>query len=226
MWPLIAIVSLLAVALIAIIIVFAVQPSDDDGPTSPPPTTPSKPASETPSTEPTSDTVRIDRGDFEGRPAGEVTDDLLELDPTFQIEIAPDSPAAPSPDKVGTVKTISPSGNVPKGSTIRLTVYGDFPPPGAPETPTASPTQGDVGDGVTISFPTYAKCPAGYALQGYTFTLVNATTTEANPGASATSITIELGPTAGSDAKVSYVAHCANGIDSQQSGQATITVNP
>jgi serine/threonine-protein kinase len=227
MWPLIAIVSLLAVALVAIIIVIAVQPNGGEtDPSTPPSTSASKPPSKTPSDDPTSDTVFINRADFEGKPAGDVTDALLELDPTFQIETAEDSPAAPSPDKVGTVKTISPSGNVPKGSTIRLTVYGDFPQPGAPDTPSASPTQGDVGDGATITFPTYAKCPAGFALQGYTFTLDNASTGNVNPGAEVTSIDIQLGPTPGADATVSYVAHCANGIDSKPSGQVSITVNP
>jgi serine/threonine-protein kinase len=226
MWPLIAIVSLLAVALVAIIIVILVQPQDGDkNPTSPPPTTASKPPSKTPSDEPTSDTIAISRDDYRGLTEDEA---IAKLDATggdFTIERVTGA-AAPTPDAVGTVQDINPVGNVPRGSSIKLTIYGAFPQPGAPTTPTASPTQGDVGDGVTISFPTYAQCPDGYALQGYTFTLNNATTSDGNPGAGTNSIVIELGPTPGTNATVSYVAHCANGIDSKPSGQVSITVNP
>jgi serine/threonine-protein kinase len=225
MWPLIAIVSLLAVALIAIIIVFAVQPNGEKEPTSPPPTSPSEPPSQTPSDEPTSDTVRINRGDFEGKPAGEATDALLALDPTFQVEIAQDSPPAPSPDKVGTVKTISPSGNVPKGSTIRLTVYGDFPAPSAPGPLSASSPTGDPGDPIILTFSKYTGCPSGYALEGYTFSLENATAIGGSDqaDANATSFEIQLGSSG--EAKASYVARCAGGITSQPSAQLTITVN-
>ncbi len=224
MWPLIAIVSLLAVALIAILIVFLVQPKGGDQPT-PPPSSPSTPTSPTPSDTPTSGTVQINRGDYVGLPVDDAIKKLQDTGGEFEIATTPGS-AAPSPGKVNTVQDISPVGNVRKGQTITLKVYGDFPPPGAPATPTASPTQGDVGDGVTVTFPVYDKCPSGYALQGYTFTVNNGTPDNAKPGASETSITVQLGPTAGTSTTISYVAHCANGIDSQPSGTATVTVNP
>ncbi|GMA90704.1 protein kinase domain-containing protein [Homoserinibacter gongjuensis] len=142
MWPLIAIVSLLAVALVAILIVILVQPQDGDkNPTSPPPTTASKPPSKTPSDEPTSDTITISRDDYRGLTEDEA---IAKLDATggdFTIERVTGA-AAPTPDAVGTVQDINPVGNVPRGSSIKLTIYGAFPQPGAPTTPTASPTQG------------------------------------------------------------------------------------
>jgi serine/threonine-protein kinase len=226
MWPLIAIISLLAVALIAIIIVFAMQPSGDREPTSPPPTTPSQqPTSESPEPEPTEDTVRINREDYVGLPVDEATDKLLALDADFQVTTKPGA-AASTPEQAGTVQTIDPVGNVRKGSTITLTVYGDFPQPGAPATPTASPTSGNVGDNVTVSFPSYTKCPAGHDLEGYTFTIENGSADNPSPGAGETSIIVGLGPTAGSTTTISYVARCAGGIESAPSGQATVTVNP
>ncbi len=226
MWPLIAIVSLLAVALIAIIIVIAVQPrGGDDGPSTPTSTPPSKSPSESPSPSPSSsDTVPINRDDYIGLSVG---DAIAKLDATgggFEINQAT-GPAAPSPDKVDTVQNITPSGNVKKGQTITLTVYGPFPQPGAPNITGADPTSGDVGDGVEVSFASYAGCPAGYALQGYTATLTNASAPGGTSlGANATSITIVLGPTPASPATVALVANCAGGITSQ-SASISIPVN-
>ena len=230
MWPLIAIVSLLAVALIAIIIVFAVQPRGGDEPSTPPSTPPSKTPSDTPSASPTEDSVFIARADFEGKPVGEATDALLALDPTFQVKITDSSPAASSPSQAGTVKTISPSGNVPKGSTIMLTVYGPFPAPSAPATLTAGSATGDPGDPITLTVPEkYPGCPTGYALESYVVTLTNATFvsgggTEATlPATDPMSFDIQLG-TSG-QAKAVYAARCASGITSQTSSPVTITVN-
>jgi len=221
MWPLIAIVSLLAVALIAIIIVFAVQPTDGDDPTSPPPTAPSTPPT-TPSQEPTPTTVTINRADYIGLPQDEAIQKLTETGGEFEISTAAGS-AAPSPDKVGTVQDISPVGNVRKGQAVKLTIYGDFPAPPPPATPTG-PATGDAGDTVTVNFAEYTGCPAGYARSGYRFTLGNATAPATELGAAATSIDVTLG--ASGTATVSFVAICASGITSQPSGTLNITINP
>jgi serine/threonine-protein kinase len=219
MWPLIAIVSLLAVALIAIIIVFAVQPNGGDEPSSPPPTTPSKTPT-TPSASPTSDTVPIARADYIGLSEDEAIDKLNATGGNFTIDRDAGS-AATSPDLVGKVQDINPVGNVRKGSTVTLTIYGAFPAPTAPTITGADPASGDVGDGVEVTWTSYAGCPSGYALQGYTATLTNATAPSTSLDANATSITIELGPTAGSPATVSLVARCAGDITSQP---ATISI--
>ena len=225
MWPLIAIVSLLTVALVAIIIVFAVQPTQEDDPTSPPPSSPSTPASQTPSASPTNDTVTITASDYVGRPVAEATQMLQDLDGDFEIVIATGANAS-TPEQVDTVQRISPTGNVRKGQSVTLTVYGEFPSPSAPATPTPSATSGDSGDTITLSFGAYSGCPAGHVLESYTFTLANADPADSTtvPG-SATSIDIVL-TTPGTTATASYVANCAGGITSQASGQAQITVNP
>lgn len=225
MWPLIAIVSLLAVALIAIIIVFAVQPRGGDEPSAPPTSkTPSASPSKTPSASPTSDTVSIDRNEYIGL---SVDDAIAKLQATGgEFEIAQEAgSAAPAPDKANTVQNITPTGNVRKGQTVTLTVYGAFPPPSSPSALNPSSTSGDPGDPITLSFSKYAGCPAGYALEGYTFTLENASAVGGSNdiGANETSFDIQLG-TSGT-AKASYVARCASGITSQPSPQVTITVN-
>ncbi|MFT4283310.1 MAG: PASTA domain-containing protein, partial [Protaetiibacter sp.] len=224
MWPLIAIVSLLAVALIAIIIVFAVQPRGGDDPSTPPSTPPSKTPSDTPSASPTSDTVTINRTDYIGLSVDDAIQKLTDTGGEFQIN-QEDGSSAPSPDKANTVQNITPTGNVRKGQTITLTVYGAFPPPSSPGALNPFSTSGDPGDPITLTFAKYTGCPAGYALEGYTFTLDNASAVGGSNdiGADKTSFDIQLGTTG--TAKASYVARCANGITSQASPQVSITVN-
>ncbi|QEO09065.1 protein kinase domain-containing protein [Protaetiibacter larvae] len=220
MWPLIAIVSLLAVALVAIIIVIAVQPTPEPDPTSPPPTVPTTPPV-TPSDTPTPNTVSITRSDFIGLSVDEAIQLLEDSGGEFEISQVAGG-AAPSPDLAGRVQDITPVGAVRKGQTITLKIYGAFPTPSAPAAPTG-PETGEEGATVTIEFTAYTGCPSSFPLQGYTFTLGNATTTTPNPGASVTQIDIVLG-TAGTDATVSFTANCASGIVSQPSPPKNITV--
>jgi hypothetical protein len=226
MWPLVAIVSLLAVALIAIIIVIAVQPAPEDpGPSTPPPTTPASTPPTTPSATPTSNTVPIDSAEYVGLPVDEAIAKLTALEAGFQIETT-DGSVAPSPSQIGHVQRISPVGNVRRDATVTLTVYRAPDTPGKPDTPTPNSTSGDAGDGIELSFG-YAKCPAGFDLQGVTFTLENATPVGGSLDlpAGTTSLTITL-TNPGTIAKASFVAKCAGGLTSPASDAAEITVNP
>ena len=132
---------------------------------------------------------------------------------------------APEPAKIGTVQSISPVGNVRRDQTIKLSVYRAPATPSAPGAPTPNATSGDAGDGIELTFG-YSGCPAGFDLQGYTFTLQNA---DAVGGlslpADATSLTITL-KNPGSTATASFVATCAGGLASPSSPEASITVNP
>jgi serine/threonine-protein kinase len=219
MWPLIAIVSLLAVALIAIIIVFAVQPTPpDDGP-SKPPTTASTPPT-TPSDTPTPTTVTINRADYIGLPQDQAIQKLTDTGGGFEISTTAGS-AATSPDKAGTVQDISPTGNVRKGQTVTLTIYGAFPAPSGP-TMTANPPAAADGDTVSISI-SFSGCPAGFAPSDYAITYTNASgpATVAIPGTSA--FDVQVG--AGTQATVTATASCAGGITSQPSS-VNITITP
>jgi serine/threonine protein kinase len=219
-WPLVAIVSVLAVAVVAIIIIFLINPNGGAGQT-PTPSNTNQTASPTPSTTPSSNRVNINPDDYVGRPFEEVRQALIDLE---LVVNEADGPAAPDPDLVGTVSSLNPTGNVTKGSTITVKVYGPFQNPSAPATATAPAGPHLSGSDVTITFPSYSGCPAGRALTGYDFSVTNGTFPGGNPvSASETSLTILLGDPG--ETTVTYVAHCEGGITSNPSGTLTITVS-
>jgi serine/threonine protein kinase len=219
-WPLVAAVSVLAVALVAIIIFLLVSPSGGGGNTPAPTNTSTTPQASTPSTTPTSNRVNIDPDDYVGRPFDEVEQELAAL------ELAVDQvagPAAPTPELVGYVASLTPTGNVAKGATISVRVYGDFQNPSAPAT-LGGPASGASGDEVTITIPNYGGCPSGHALTGYSFSISNGATPASNPVAAGTaSIPVLLGDPG--QTVITYVAHCDGGITSEPSGPLTITVS-
>ena len=219
-WPLVAAVSVLAVALTAIIIFFLISPKGGSGetPSGSPTVTQT---SSTPTTTPTSDKVRIDPDDYVGRPFEDVRDalDALELG-VDQQSAGP----APEPDLEGTVSSLNPTGNVTKGSTITVRVYGAFPTPSAPATAQAPAGPFLSGDEVSVTFPGYSGCPSNHPLTGYQFSLGNASFTSGGNPVSGSPLSITLGA-AGTDATVSYVALCSDGITSSSSGTLSINVN-
>jgi serine/threonine-protein kinase len=125
---------------------------------------------------------------------------------------------------VGYVSSLNPTGNVTKGSTITVRVYGAYPIPSKPGIAQAPAGPHLAGDVVPISFPAYSGCPSNHPLQGYTFTLGNATFTSGGNPVSGSPVSITLG-TAGTDATVSYVALCSDNITSAPSDQLPITVS-
>ena len=222
-WPLIAIIALLAVALIAIIIVLAIRPTDGGDPSNTPSNTETAPSPSQTTTAPPG-TASIVRSDYQGLSFEDAEAKLQALEMDFAIDRAVGSPA-PSPDLVDHVQDINPTGNVKRGSTITLTVYGEFPTPPAPSAPSASTTDWTSGDPpVTISWTTYGGCPAGFELVGYSFTFGNASSAGGTLlGPDVTSL--ELTPNGTGNATVSYVANCRTGITSQPSPATTITVS-
>jgi serine/threonine-protein kinase len=220
-WPLIAIIALLLVALIAIIIVLAIQPTREGEPTG----TPSSPSVEpTPSQTTTAPagSVVINKNDYLGLTFDDAVAKLDALEMDFQYNKRT-GPAAPDPELVDHVQDLTPTGNVKRGSTIDLTVYGAFPDPPAPPTPTPSATSGDPSTEVTLTWAAYSGCPSTHPLVGYNFTLGNATASATLLEPTVTSLTITLGSTG--TATASYTAACQGGIISTPSGTASITVN-
>ena len=219
-WPLVAAVSVLAVALVAIIIFLVARPDGTGEPTGTPTGASSTP-SNTPSSTPTNNRFFIDPDAYIDRPFDEVSQELIAQD---LVVSKATGGAAPSPDLVGYVSDIDPQGNVIKGSTVKVTVYGNFANPAAPATATAPAGPHLSGDTVTISFPAYNGCPSGYALTGYDFTVTNGTFPGGNPvSAGATTLDILLGDPGSTT--VQYVARCEGGITSNPSGTLTITVS-
>ena len=224
MWPLIAIVSLLAVALVAIIIVIAVQPEQTPDPTTPAPSTSTTTSAPPTSAPPTSTTIRINAADYRGMTFDEAVAALDELGGEFSYESITGS-AAPTPGDVGRVQDIQPVGNVPEKSKLTIKLYGEFPAPSAPGAASFPAPDGVTGSTVTVTFPTYAGCPASHPLEGYQFTLTNATPTSHTAGPGDTTFDVVLGAD-GADATVAYVAKCGGGIVSKPSATATIEVTP
>lgn len=217
MWPLIAIVSVLAVALIAIIIVFLVQPTGKPDPTG----SPSVSQTPTPSTTPTSTTVNISAADYVGRPFADVEAELGEF---FEV-VRVDGPVANTPDKNGTVSGINPTGNVQKGREIEVAVYQDYPGPPAPSTPTAPAGPWLSGNQVTISWSNFSgSCPSGYELDHYEFVLTNATFASGGNPVSGASTNLDIILGSPGQATVQYTAFCGT-YESAPSGTLTITVN-
>ena len=219
-WPLVAAVSVLAVALVAIIIFLVVRP-DTGGDVTPPPSNTVTTPPPTPTTTPSSDRINLDAAAYIGRPFADVEADLRALGLGINRVVGG---AAPTPDEVDYVRDINPRGNVSEGREITVTVYGPYASPAAPTTASAPAGPHLAGDVVTITFPSYASCPSGYPLTGYDFTVTNGTFPGGNPvSVDATSLDILLGDPG--QTTVQYVAHCEDGITSNPSGTLTITVS-
>ena len=81
-----------------------------------------------------------------------------------------DAGPAPSPEKVGTVESINPTGNVRLGATVQLGVYSELE---APDAPSDKPDVSEVdGNTVQISWQG-ASCPDGQKLTRYDVIVTN-----------------------------------------------------
>ncbi|MDP3209680.1 MAG: protein kinase, partial [Rhodoglobus sp.] len=212
-WPLIALVSLLAVVLIGTIIALVANPGGGESPSSPPA---SSPTPSTPTPTATSDRVFLDETEVIGRTQDVVQAYLTELELVLE---ANQGLVAPSEDQVGLAYSANPKGNVRKGETITVNFYKEIPPPVATK-PTAvtAPATGASGASVNVTWPTYSGCPAGHPHNGFNFQISNGTAATSNPlSASATSLNITLGSPG--TTTVAYTALCTD-FESPVSDQA------
>lgn len=218
-WPLIALVSLLAVVLIGTIIALVANPGGGGSPTSPPPSSPTQSA---PTPSATSDRVFLDETEIIGRTQDVVQTYLTELELLLE---AKEGLVAPSEDQVGLAYSANPKGNVRKGETITVNFYKEIPPPTATKPTTVTVPAGPYlsGQNATVSWPNYTGCPAGHPHNGFNFQISNGTAATGNPlSASATSLTITLGSPG--TTTVAYTALCTD-FESPASDQASIQVN-
>ncbi|WP_054145707.1 PASTA domain-containing protein [Frigoribacterium sp. RIT-PI-h] len=162
-------------------------------------------------------------GDYVGLTEAAARAALEELG--LQVDSADAGSSAPSPDQVGTVASIDPTGALEKGSSVTIYIYRAAPTPAQPSTPTATPGQIAAGETATINWPAYTGCPTGYSLTGYSYTITGGTDTSGQSagglGANATSLTVTA--SAAGNLTVSYVANCGQ-IASEPSPGVTITV--
>jgi eukaryotic-like serine/threonine-protein kinase len=213
-WPLIALVSILAVILIAVVVALVATPP----PVTPATSSPPAPVITPPS--PTATPVAFDEAMILGKTETVVADYLQSLDLRFDPQ--PGKPARTLADQ-NRAYLIDQTSPVSPNSIITVTFYTDVPDPSTPNAPTVeeSPTNppanpGDpntytVGQTVHIDWPTFTACPAGFTRTGYKFS-VSGGTSEYPSGdvpADVTTMEVTLRATPG-DTVVTYTAVCGN----------------
>ena len=222
-WPLVALIGILLVVLIGTIIALLVHPGKQAVPsnTSTSATTTSKPP--TSSIPPTPTTVEIDLAAFQGKTEAEARQILKDLG--MGADVSPGT-IAQTPDNVGRVYAVNPTGTVDKGKTIFVKTWAPIPAPTQPATPTASPplvaTGYTINEKVTVSWAVY-QCPANTTLTAYRVTVTNGTpagSTLVLPPATSLEVTLRATP---GDTTVSYLAECG-GIQSPPSDTLTMTI--
>ncbi|MGX5681798.1 protein kinase domain-containing protein [Schumannella luteola] len=218
-WPLVALISILAVVLIGTLIALLANPGTTPvDPTSSTPTS-AKPSSPTPT--PTSDRVFLDEAQVLGKNEADVKAYLDSLGLNLEVR---DGVQAPTKEQEGLASSVNPRGNVRKGEVITVTFYTAIPDPvatkpGQVTVPAGPYTAGSV---ITISWPTYSGCPAGYVHSGFNFQITNGTASIGNVvPASTTSMDVTLG--AAGDTTIAYTAVCTD-FESPASDPVTVTV--
>ena len=224
-WPLIALVSLLAVVLIGTIIALLANPAPSPTPptSSSPPATSSSPPP-TSATPTASDRVKLDDTELLGRTQDVVQARLTELGLVLDPRVGT---VAATEDQEGLAYSVNPKGNVRVGETITVSFYAEIPPPPEATKPSAMTTPAGPflgGASVEFSWTTYAGCPDGHALSGFSVQ-TNGTFDGDGPslGADATSVKIKLLP-AGQETTASYSAICTD-LESPASDPVSVTGN-
>jgi len=228
LWPLVAIVSVLAVALIGVIIAIVVAPDGDDEPTAPPSTS-SQPTSNSPTTPP-ADSVVLDQASVLGLDSADAEAVLKSLG----LNMAGiTGAAAPSPEQEGLAYIVNPHGNMKKGTIVSVTFYGPYVPPseGLPQaeafssiTP-AGPYAPE--DTVTVTWPAYTGCPAVEVLNGYTIIVSHdgGAPVTSDVSSSTTTFDVELSATSPGTTSISYFARCSGDQQSPASPTETLTID-
>ena len=228
MWPLIAIVSVLALVLVGVIIAIVASPDDKEPVASSTKPTISKTPSATPSKTPTptAQAVVIDQADFLGLTEAQAKDKLVGLGLRMETVLGD---GAPDSGQAGRSYAVSPTGKVTPNQLIAVTFYGPYVTPTPPQPSAVAPVSDQASGGkVTVSWAQYAGCPAGHDLTAFTFNVTNLGTTGSitpnNPvPANVTSLSIQL-PQGPANVEVSYFAQCSD-LQSAPSGITTIKVN-
>jgi eukaryotic-like serine/threonine-protein kinase len=104
--------------------------------------TPSPTPSESPTRSPSPETVTVDESDYLGRPADAARDDLRQLG----LRVREETVDNPGDQDEGTVAGVSPTGQVPAGSPVQLSVY-DAPPAAQTPDPSGNGAGAQGGDG-------------------------------------------------------------------------------
>jgi len=220
-WPLIALSSVLLLALVGVLIAVFAEPNE---PTPVPTDTASVEPTEieTPSPTPTVDTVLIVEEEWVGLTRAQVQEKAAGLD--LRIEEV-DGNIAPSQDQQGrSYRTTPIRGEVQTGTLLTVYFYTNIPTPPQPSNLAIAPGEGPypAGSDVTLNWPRYDNCPAGYSLEGYNVTIVGGTPAQGNPlPASTTSLVVTLADSG--QLRVTYVAQCGS-LQSERSAELAVPI--
>ncbi|HET8958615.1 MAG TPA: serine/threonine protein kinase, partial [Microcella sp.] len=219
-WPLIALIGLLVVLIVGAIIAVLAQPSDDPGEI---PASPTVTASDEPSPDPseTVEEIRLTEDQVLNRTQQEVDDILTELG--LVLDAQQGNPA-PSPDQVDRSYRVNPTGLVEEGDVITVFFYTPVETPPQPNNLAINPGSGPYlgGSTVTLSWPSYTSCPAGFTLSGYNVTIVGGSPAQANPiPAGTNNLDVELAD--GGQLRVTYIALCGD-LQSERSNELAVPI--
>ncbi|MGA1836714.1 serine/threonine protein kinase [Herbiconiux sp. 11R-BC] len=237
-WPLIVLIIILALVLIGTIVTVVLQangsnntPATSNPPSSssPPPTS-STPTATTPTASSTPTVAVVSEADLKGKTFDQAATLLSSMG--LSAARVPGN-AAPTKDQVDVVYQATPVGNVPKGTTIQLTVYTDVITPTAPSSaatftgktkPTvAEPDAVPAGGTFDVQWSAYS-CPSGTTLEGYTLEATNAT---APTGITGTTATLTVTGAAGATVDVKYSVTCSGTTSGFSPGlQTPLTIVP
>ncbi|WP_169080347.1 serine/threonine-protein kinase [Microcella alkalica] len=219
-WPLIALIGLLLLLIVGALIAIFTAPNDAEPEPSTSPSTSSSPST-SPSTSPSPETITIVEEEWIGITQAAAEDKAaqlgLRLDPVIG-QVAPDG------GQVGLSYSVNPRGTVQPNTLITVTFYDAIPTPGAPSNLAIDPGSGPYpgGSDVTLSWPTYDGCPAGYPLSGYNFTTVGGAPELSNPvAADVTSMVVTLAESG--QLRVTYTALCGD-LQSERSSELAVPI--
>jgi tRNA A-37 threonylcarbamoyl transferase component Bud32 len=229
-WPLIALIILLLIGLGGGLWAL-LSPTGAPTETTPPPSSSApapSPSETTPEPVETPTTVNVNEGDFIGLPYADAAAEVARLGLIPEKKVGG---AAATQEQVDTVSAVTPRGNVEKGATIELTVYGPLPTVPAPdESPTfqgacgAGGCQVSAGEQYTVSWSAFSQCPSGTSVSGYTVSIQGGTTDAQDGFVTGTSALVTIDSDATS-VVLSYTVTCGSAT-SPSSPSTSATVIP
>ncbi|MCY7403908.1 MAG: protein kinase [Cryobacterium sp.] len=229
-WPLIVLVALLVIGLTGTLIALFARNNDTPAPvqTSATPSatpTPSPTSTPTPSPtpSPTPTNASVNPADFTGRPSAEAAAKLVEMG--FVSDIVTGN-AAETSDNVDKVYRVNPTGPVPAGATVTLTVYG---PVATPSTPTSAPTAppATVAEDGTVTVSWSAQtCPTGQTLSGYKVVAEGGGATVAADGLTSAAVLTTTVTAGNADFTVKFSYFCGQVTSDFSPSSDTVVVTP
>ncbi|MDQ1129997.1 protein kinase [Microbacterium sp. SORGH_AS_0888] len=221
-WPLVALIVILLVVLGGTIwALFGGRDSDAQPPattnTSNVPTQPT-----TPSTSPTSARVNVGSLNLVGQTCDEATKTVTAAGLASTCNPGDEATSA---DQIGKIYSVSPQGNVDRGTVLTLTYYGAQSALPTPAVATL-PSSARAGSTIQVTWNGYQGCPSGSGtVKGYTFTATNATfastgQSTATFGANDRSAQLLVAENPGQSVVITYTVTCTGNSGDRTSGSS------